>query len=196
MRTGILGTVMATACLSVAAPARAEVEGTVSAGMGKPTGDDGGQYDWGLTLGGSVGGRVVDRFSMHGQLQLGLLNFDTGADVSGQHWQIGLLPLVHLLERYQSADLFVGPALGWYRTGASGRALGVDYGGHVWGWHLGALFGALFQLNRDVGMGFYLQYARLFPQEACGRAFGYGGCNDDPSDDGDGFVSVGLALGF
>src|SRR4051794_36389189 len=92
-----LGSLSALIALTIATPRSAQaVEGTVLLGLGKPTNGDTDRFNWGPSVAGSVGGRVAERLSLHGQLQLSAL--DTRAsNESGQYFQIAFVPLIHLL---------------------------------------------------------------------------------------------------
>ncbi len=183
------------AAATAARPALA-FEGAVTVGAGRPVSTGKTDYGWDVALAAALGGRVHQAVSLHARAQLPLLDFEDNGDLGGRHLQLGGAGLFHPLTGRAGPDVFVGPTLGWFRGDASGETLGVDYGGHVWGWHAGALLGVLFPLSRGLSLGASLEYARLFPQEACGQAFGFRDCDSDPSGQPKGFVTLGLMLGF
>src|SRR4051812_48305179 len=88
-------------------PARA-VEGTVLLGLGKPTSEGGDRFNWGPSVAGSIGGRVAERLSLHGQLQLSALDTRASSE-SGQYLQVAFIPLIHILGDRERADLVIGP---------------------------------------------------------------------------------------
>jgi hypothetical protein len=178
--------------LLAAAPATA-AEATLFVGMGKPTEAET-EFDYGLSLAGSVGGRLIDRLSLHGQLQFALLDPQV-TNTSGNYFQAGVLPLVHVLGDGQRTDVVAGLNLGVYRAAGELSVLGFSADGWEWGLQTGFLVGALFQVSHQFSLGLYLQYALLFPQEACVEGAGTSACNEDPEDD-KGFLSFGVGAGF
>lgn len=177
------------------APATAEAapEATLFVGMGKPTESEL-AFDWSVSLAGSVGGRLADRISLHGQLQVALLDYQA-ANTSGNFFQGGLLPLVHLLGGLHRVEVVAGPHLGLYRAGGRLEVLGFAADGWEWGLSAGLLAGGLFEVGRDISLGVFLQYAALFPQETCLERSGSSLCDDDPADD-KGFFTLGVGAAF
>lgn len=185
---------VALAATSLSAPrTAAAVEGTVLLGLGKPTDANADRFNWGPSVAGSVGGRVAEHLSLHGQLQLSALD-PRSSNESGQYVQIAFVPLIHLLGNRERADLVVGPNVGFYQMRGELEVLGVRGHAYESGPHAGVLFGAFFDVSRSVSMGFFLQYDLLFPQRACVGSGDAEACDDSPNDRA--FFSMGFGLGF
>jgi hypothetical protein len=185
---------LAIACVLLHAAPAAATEGMLLAGLGKPTNDQTDNFDWGPSFAGSIGGRVSNRLSLHAQLQLSILDPEIN-NTSGQHFGVSFVPLIHVLDTRDNADIVVGPTVGVYRTSGQFEVLGIRADAWEWGLQAGVIFGAFFTVTRTVGLGFYLQYAWLFPERECVERPTTQLCNDQPEDEKS-FFSLGFGLSF
>jgi hypothetical protein len=113
----------------------------------------------GLRVGGIVGGRMNEQFSLNGELLFDLENFNnvpTGVSESLYLIQFAAAPLFHV-QASPTAEIVVGPKLGGYfeHASASGSYGGVtlDASGTAEGLLVGANLGAFFRLSDDVALG-------------------------------------------
>lgn len=193
-RTLTVSLLVALPVVSAIAREAAATEGTLLVGLGKPTNDLTDDFDWGPTFAGSIGGRVGQRLSLHGQLQVSLLDPELG-NTSAQHFAVSFIPLLHVLPPGDNADVVVGPTMGVYRANGQFEVLGIRADAWEWGLGAGVIFGAFFQATRSMGLGFYLQYSWLFPERECVDRPAGELCNDQP-DDEKSFFSMGFGLSF
>jgi len=179
---------------SVARPALA-TDGTVFLGVGKPTDRRGTDFDWGPVLAGSLGGRISDYASLHGQLTMSLLDPDV-PDSDGNFVQLAFVPMIHLLGDRADVDLVLGPQLGLYRMWGEFDFTIISGDIREWGLEAGLLAGAFFAVSKTLSIGMYVEYSHLFPQELCVEIRnGPDDCDDDDLDESN-FLSFGLGLRF
>ncbi|MEZ4437367.1 MAG: outer membrane beta-barrel protein [bacterium] len=162
IRTGLI-----TAAL-VAAPAVASaVEIIPMLGIADFENEDGdADYESGLALGVSIGGRLAPIFSLHGQLHYHRFT-DSTDDADGNIVSLQLAPLFHLVDN-RTLDLMVGPVFGFTRQSVvfDGGVLD-DYEASVTGPLVGLHAGLYFRLNETLSLGPTFQYSKIYASEAC-----------------------------
>lgn len=138
-------------------------------------------YDAGLALGVSIGGRLAEIFSLHGQLHYHPLT-DSSDEAEGNITTLQLAPLFHVVDT-RSVELMIGPVLGYFRQSVEfdEPALGrfeVALDGPL----LGAHAGLYFRLNESLSLGPTLQYSKMYPSEICAEYEGDRECRDVDDD--------------
>lgn len=149
----------------------------------------------GLRIGGLAGARLGDQFSFNGEALFDLWNYSdvpAGASISAYDIQVSAAPLYHL-QVAPTAEIVVGPKLGFFYFHDSASALGQDLGsGSAEGFLLGANLGAFFRISDAVSLGGLANFDYL-RQEWCSNS---GGGDCTPSGDGLKVISLSGAAQF
>jgi hypothetical protein len=183
------------AVIARAAPAAA-AEVVPLIGINKPTGRNGGDYDPGLHLGLSLGGRVSDIVSLHGQFNLHFLNPENEADGwDSLGFSLLFAPLFHV-QAGRQAELVLGPTLGVFRYQVEGDLFGQPAGGRATGLQLGLFTAVLFPLRGGSSVGPVLTFARLWADEVCAEIGSARFCDEDPDNEDDGILTLGAGFWF
>lgn len=183
MRTRFIASLLTAALASTPVVASA-VEIIPMLGIADFENEDGdADYDAGLALGVSIGGRLAEIFSLHGQLHY---HRSTGSndEVEGHLMTLQVAPLFHVVDN-RTVNLMLGPVVGYFRQSAEilegeldGFEASVD--GAVFGAHAGLYF----RLTDTLSLGPTVQYSKLYPSEACVEYRGDSECRevDDDAD--------------
>ena len=110
----------------------------------------------GLRIGGLLGARLTDQFSINGELLLDVLNpknVPTGEDVSAYIFQVAAAPFFHAPVA-SAVEIVIGPKVGFFRESASVSAPG--YGSlniSALGWLLGVNAGVFARISDTISLG-------------------------------------------
>lgn len=206
----VAASVAVMAGLLSAAPGRA-FEMIPMLGFGEPTGEDSEVFDTGFHFGVSLGGRVSNAVSLHGQLHIHSIAFDNAEiadkagvseeevdaiDMGGALVMLGFAPLFHLAGDSSDVDFVLGPSLGVFGLSMTFSDGLDEITGNVSGLHIGVNAGLFFRVGERASLGPYFHYSRLFAEESCVEVDGIEECDSDPENEDEGVYLLAFAMSF
>lgn len=189
--------------LATAAPAEA-VEFLVFGGFGEPDDNEDASEDFkpGIGFGASLGGALTEDLALHAQAQFNVLEPEEdppeGVDTSAGILLLSGAALVRI-DLSESIEVLGGPAAGLFVMVATGKSGDREATASISGFHVGLEAGGLLKLTETIGVGPFVQYARLWATRACFEKKEGGKtseeCDDDPENKDDpAFWSVNVLL--
>ncbi|MCB9543168.1 MAG: hypothetical protein H6703_12070 [Myxococcales bacterium] len=157
--------------------------------------DDDADYDAGVNIGLSFGGRIAPIFSLHGQLHVHPLSFDErpGVEQSGALAVFQIAPMFHLVDD-GDIELLLGPVLGGFALAVSGEDSVDSVTASLTGGLFGAQASLFFSLTPSLSLGPMVQYALMYVTEACLEINGFERCDDVDDDEGTSLLLASAAL--
>lgn len=191
----LLGPALLGALLATPAPSHAaELELIPMLGIADLENEDNdADYDAGLAVGVSFGGRLASIFSLHGQLHIHPLSTDND-DVSGTLLLIQLAGLFHLVDN-KTLDFMLGPTLGGFSYAATAEAPGDDVTFSFTGPSVALQAGLYFKISPTMALGPTFQYGQMYPSEACVQVGSRESC-DEIDEDADPITLILLNAGL